>query len=70
MTLEDLLLAWDFLCWVVPRIASLQTQCDNVAAVAPLGTSSRFPRTSLTPGNMLIIIVQCQALRRRRCPPS
>ena len=48
MTLKDLLVAWDFLCLVVPRIASLQARCDNVAALAPLGTlSSCFPGTSL-----------------------
>lgn len=46
MTLEDFLLAWDFLCLEVPRTGSLQAQCDNVAAVAPLGTSSSlFSRT-------------------------
>lgn len=48
MTLEDLFLAWDFLCLMVLRIASSRAQVSNVAVVAPLVIfSNHFPRTSL-----------------------
>lgn len=70
MTLEDLLQAWACVFRVTPRMTSLRAQWDNVVDLAPLGRASSFPRTSLRPGNMPIIVVCRQARRRRGCPPS
>lgn len=70
MTLEDLLQAWACVFRVAPGMTSLQAQWDNVVYLAPLGMASSFPRTSLRPGNMPVIVVCRQAQRRRGGPPS